>query len=115
MNSSISTRFFFRKAIGAICTAAFLLIWAAALPLPRAQGQAQTHHRRHAAAKLDINTATLAQLQAIAGLGPVYAKRIVAGRPYTSKRQLKTRGILPDNLYMQVRDHLIAHRPKKKS
>ena len=112
MNTSISSRIFFRKAMGAICTVAFLLVWAAALPQPCALGQ--THHRHHAAAKLDINTATLAQLQAVHGLGPVYAKRIVAGRPYTSKRQLKTRGILPDNLYMQVKDHLIAHRPKKK-
>ena len=114
MNSPISTRKFFRPIIGAICTAAFLLVWATALPLPRALGQTQTHHRHRAAAKLDINTATLEQLQAIPGLGPVYAKRIVAGRPYTSKRQLKTRGILPANLYMQIKDHLIAHRPKKK-
>jgi competence protein ComEA len=95
---------------------AFLLICTTPLWMPRAIGQTQSHPRHHRApAKLDINTASLAQLQAIPGLGPVYAKRILAGRPYTSKHQLKTRGILPPNLYMQVKDRLIAHRPKKKS
>ena len=69
---------------------------------------------RHAhAEQLDVNTATADQLQAVVGITPIYAKRIVAGRPYTTKRQLLTHGILPASVYSQVKDELVAHRKKK--
>ena len=100
--------------VSQICISLLLVLLAAAPALPQTGSTTTPHHHRHATGKLDINTATLAQLEAIPGLGAVYAKRIVAGRPYTSKRQLKTRGILPQDLYMRVKDRLIAHRPKKK-
>ena len=61
---------------------------------------------------LDINTATAAQLKALPGMGDQYVQRIIAGRPYTAKNQLTTRGILPQSAYEQVRDLIIAHRPK---
>ena len=105
----------FLRFAGPLCASLLLLLLASVPALAQTSSTTAQHHRRHATGKLDINTATLAQLEAIPGLGAVYAKRIVAGRPYTSKRQLKTRGILPQNLYMQVKDRLIAHRPKKKS
>jgi hypothetical protein len=63
--------------------------------------------------QLDINHATLAQLMKVPGITQIYAQRIIAGRPYTSKGQLKTSGILPPELYRTTKDHLIAHRPKK--
>ncbi|OQX90680.1 MAG: hypothetical protein B6D58_09750 [candidate division Zixibacteria bacterium 4484_95] len=31
---------------------------------------------------LDLNTATKKELQSIKGIGPILAKRIIAGRPY---------------------------------
>jgi hypothetical protein len=39
-------------------------------------------------------------------------QRIVAGRPYTAKNQLTTRGILPPAAYEQIKERIIAHRPK---
>ena len=63
-------------------------------------------------ALLDINTATAAQLKALPGMGDEYVRRIIAGRPYTAKNQLTTRGILPQPAYEQIRDLIIAHRPK---
>jgi competence protein ComEA len=65
------------------------------------------------AAKLDINHASTAQLLRVPGITQIYAQRIVAGRPYSTKGQLKTGGILPPDVYMAVKDHLVAHRPKK--
>ena len=43
---------------------------------------------------LDINTATRAELAALPGMGEVYAKRIIDGRPYTSMNPLVTCGIM---------------------
>jgi competence protein ComEA len=65
------------------------------------------------AGKLDINTATVDQLKALPGIGDVYIKRIIDGRPYTAKNQLVTRGILPQPAYEKIKDQVIAHRPKK--
>jgi len=67
------------------------------------------------ATKLDLNTATPQQLKALPGMGDVYVKRIVDGRPYTAKNQLITRGILPQPAYEQIKDQIIAHRPKKQT
>jgi hypothetical protein len=45
-------------------------------------------------------------------MGDEYALRIIAGRPYTAKNQLTTRGILSQAAYEKIRDLIIAHRPK---
>ena len=62
---------------------------------------------------VDINTATSAELKAISGIGEVYAEKIIAGRPYANKAQLKSRNILPTNVYEQVKDRIIAKSIKK--
>jgi hypothetical protein len=45
-------------------------------------------------------------------MGDAYVSRIIAGRPYTAKNQLTTRGILPAAAYEAIKDQIIAHRPK---
>lgn len=45
------------------------------------------------AAKLDLNTATLAQLQDLPGIGEVYSQKIVDGRPYKSVKDLAKLGL----------------------
>ena len=62
---------------------------------------------------VDVNTATEAELKAIPGIGDAYAAKIISGRPYANKTQLKTRNILPAPVYEKTKDLLIAKQPKK--
>jgi DNA uptake protein ComE-like DNA-binding protein len=59
---------------------------------------------------LDLNTATAAQLVSLPGMGPVYAQRVLAGRPYSAKNQLVTRGVLPRSAYEQIQSLIVARR-----
>lgn len=82
---------------------------------PNAKTSAKTSTKTSAAATapLDINTATPDQLKAFNGIGDAYAARIIAGRPYTAKNQLVTRGIIPQATYNKIKDRIIASKPKK--
>jgi DNA uptake protein ComE-like DNA-binding protein len=62
---------------------------------------------------LDINTATPAQLKVLPGMGDAYVRRVIAGRPYTAKNQLVTRGVLPQQVYAKFQNRIIAHRTTK--
>jgi competence protein ComEA len=62
---------------------------------------------------IDINTATEAELKAIPGIGDAYAKKIIAGRPYAKKDQLKSKKIVPAGVYEKIKDKIIAKEVKK--
>jgi DNA uptake protein ComE-like DNA-binding protein len=74
----------------------------------------QTIAEKIAASKglLDINTATAEQLRALPGMGDAYVQRVIAGRPYSAKNQLTTRGVVPAAEYERIREMIIAHRVK---
>lgn len=59
-------------------------------------------------AKLDLNKATEAQLDALPGIGATYAKRIVDSRavdgPFKSAQDLVARRIVPQSTFDKVRD-----------
>jgi DNA uptake protein ComE-like DNA-binding protein len=62
--------------------------------------------------KVDINSATKAQLDALPGIGAAYSQKIIDGRPYNSKRDLLTRKIVPQSTYDGIQDKIIAHHVK---
>ncbi|MFA6504828.1 MAG: helix-hairpin-helix domain-containing protein [Treponemataceae bacterium] len=64
-------------------------------------------------AQIDLNSATEDQLKALPGIGEVYSKKIIAGRPYAKKDQLVSRNILPKGVYEKIKELVIAKQPKK--
>jgi DNA uptake protein ComE-like DNA-binding protein len=60
---------------------------------------------------IDINAATEAQLKSLPGIGDAYAAKIIAGRPYARKDQLKSRNIVPAATYEKIQERIIARQP----
>jgi DNA uptake protein ComE-like DNA-binding protein len=57
---------------------------------------------------LDLNSASIADLKALPGIGDVYSKKIVDGRPYARKDQLVSKNIVPQATYDKIKDMVIA-------
>ena len=57
---------------------------------------------------LDINSASAAQLEALKGVGKVRAEAIIKGRPYKGKDELVQKKIIPDAVYADIKDQIIA-------
>ncbi len=60
-----------------------------------------------ASAKLiNINTATLDQLDTLPGIGPVTAQKIVGGRPYGSTDELAKRSIVSQSVFNKIKEKI---------
>ncbi|MFV0279672.1 MAG: ComEA family DNA-binding protein [Rhodoblastus sp.] len=83
----------------------------AAAAKPAAAPAAAAKPAAAAAAKgdlLDVNSATVEQLEALKGVGKARAAAIVKGRPYKGKDELVQKGVVPQNVYDDIKDKIIA-------
>ena len=101
-----------------IAVALFAALLALAVPL-HAADKAPTAAAKPAAAqpaatdKIDINRAKADELMKLEGIGEARAKAIIKGRPYKGKDELLEKKIVPENVYKDIKDLIIAKQAAK--
>jgi len=87
----------------------FLAVVAALLLLPAAQSFAAKK-----SSKVDLNTATQQELEALPGVGEATAKKIIAGRPYASVADLSKAGV-PQSTIEKISSQVTVSKSKAKA
>jgi competence protein ComEA len=59
--------------------------------------------------KLNLNTATNSELEALWGIGQKRAEDIVKSRPYQTVEELIKRKIIPQNVYDKIKDEMVVY------
>jgi len=108
-----------------LATAALLLAFAAvmgvsawAAPQQTSAETSTTTRTTHKAtkektsSKLDINSASQQELEALPGIGPATSAKIVQGRPYRSKSDLLKGKIVSRSEYEKIKNDIVAHQKK---
>ena len=60
------------------------------------------------AEQIDINRAKADELTTLKGIGEARAAAIIKGRPYARKDELVQKKILPESVYNEIKDKIIA-------
>ena len=63
-------------------------------------------------ARIDINHASIDELLKVPGMTRSWAGRIVRFRPYRTKQDLLEEGVVTSELYIRIKDYVIAHHDK---
>ena len=58
---------------------------------------------------ININTATVSQLDSLTGIGPVTADKIINNRPYRTVEELLSKKVLTSKVFSQIKDKLSVY------
>lgn len=59
--------------------------------------------------KVNINTATQAELEALSGIASTRASAIISDRPYSSVEDLVNKKIIPQSIFEKIKDQLVVY------
>lgn len=84
---------------------------AAAAPPAASQAKAAVAKPPPPAKRVDINSASKAELKTLPGIGDAEADRIIKARPYPSKAKLAVDKVIPGALYNALQGRIVAVQP----
>jgi DNA uptake protein ComE-like DNA-binding protein len=58
--------------------------------------------------QVDLNRASKDELKKLPGITDALADKIIAGRPYLTKSRLVTQKVVPEGIYMGIKDKVMA-------
>jgi len=58
---------------------------------------------------ININSADAKTLDGLPGIGPVYAQNIIEHRPYSETSELVSKGAIPNNVYLKIKDKISCY------
>jgi competence protein ComEA len=70
-------------------------------------------HTRHAMPRVDLNTATKEELEKLPGVDATLADKIIAARPFRSKMDLTSKGLLSKAQYAKLSSRVTATQTTK--
>lgn len=59
--------------------------------------------------KVNINTATLKELDSLPGIGQTYGQNIIEHRPYSDVSELLSKDVLKKNVYLKIKDLITVY------
>ena len=102
----------FRFLLLALCATLVSAAWAASTSSAQEsqtkEQSSKASGQTHKSAKVDINSASKEELDALPGIGDAYAQKIIDGRPYKAKSDLVNKHILPSTTYEKIEDRIAA-------